>query len=173
METNPLLKIVIAGESQVGKTSLVCRLCEGRFDAAAAPTIGVNLQTHQVVLAGGQVKLSIWDMAGKERFSVVRTGFYHGCLAAALVYDLSAPETLKQLARWYVEIRRVLPELSFLVVGNKTDLAPAASDREAQQFARLIHASLLRTSAASGEGVGEMFAALAQLAVDRLATQGI
>ena len=78
----PLLKVVIAGDGTVGKTSLVRRYCEGKFQSARIATIGVDFYTQRVALSSGVVKLSIWDMAGQERFGVVRTGFYRGSRAA-------------------------------------------------------------------------------------------
>jgi small GTP-binding protein len=167
MDAIPLLKIIVAGDGNVGKTSLVRRYCEGRFDTSRVMTIGVDFQTKVVTLPEATVKLSIWDIAGQERFSVIRTGFYRGSLAAALVYDLSVPETLKNLVTWYFEITKVIKDQKFLVVGNKADLASEATDRVGLQFAKVIHADYVRTSAATGEGVPQMFETLARLAFPR------
>ena len=72
MTTVPVLKVVIAGDGNVGKTSLIRRYCEGKFEQSRVATIGVDFQTKLVELTGGPVKLSIWDMAGQERFQVMR-----------------------------------------------------------------------------------------------------
>jgi small GTP-binding protein len=169
MDTIPLLKVIIAGDGDVGKTSLVRRYCEGRFENSRVMTIGVDFQTKLVELPDQTVKLSIWDMAGQERFSTIRPGFYRGSQAAALVYDLTAPETLKNLVSWYFEIAKVVPEQKYLVVGNKADLVSGDIDKVGLQFARVIHAEYLRTSAATGTGVPQLFEALAKIA---LAHQG-
>jgi len=124
MGSVPILKVVIAGDPNVGKTSLVRAYCEGKFETSRVLTIGVDFQTKLVNLPAGTVKLSIWDMAGQDRFEVVRAGFYRGSLTSALVYNLEEPETLKSLVRWYHEVRRTLPQQKFIVVGNKLDLVP-------------------------------------------------
>ena len=169
MDNIPLLKVIIAGDGDVGKTSLVRRYCEGRFENSRVMTIGVDFQTKVVALPDRTVKLSIWDMAGQERFSTIRPGFYRGSLAAALVYDLTAPETLKNLVNWYFEIAKVIKDQRYLVVANKADLVPDETDKVGLQFARVIHADYVRTSAATGAGVPEMFEKLARLS---LAHQG-
>ena len=97
MSSIPLYKVVIAGDENVGKTSLVRQYCEGRFETSRVSTIGVDFQTKIVTLPEGEVKLSIWDMAGQERFEIVRSGFYRGTRATALVYDLGVPDTLEHL----------------------------------------------------------------------------
>jgi small GTP-binding protein len=165
MDAIPLLKVIVAGDGNVGKTSLVRRFCEGRFETSRIMTIGVDFQTKVVTLPEATVKLSIWDIAGQERFSVIRTGFYRGSLAAALVYDLTAPETLKNLVTWYFEITKVIKDQKFVVVGNKADLATDETDRIGLQFAKVIHADYVRTSAATGDGVPLMFETLARLAI--------
>jgi small GTP-binding protein len=169
MESIPLLKIIIAGDGDVGKTSLVRRYCEGRFENSRVMTIGVDFQTKVVTLPEATVKLSLWDVAGQERFSSVRPAFYRGSLAAALVYDLTAPETLKNLVNWYFEITKVIKDQKFLVIGNKADLAAEETDRVGMQFAKVVHADYIRTSALTGAGVTEMFESLARLGLSRRA----
>jgi small GTP-binding protein len=167
MGSIPLLKIVIAGDGNVGKTSLVRQYCEGHFEASRIMTIGVDFQTKLVPLEAGPVKLSIWDMAGQDRFQSVRAGFYRGSLAAALVYDLTDIDSLKNLVKWYMEIVKTVPGQKFVVVGNKLDLARAAVDRTGEQFARVIKSQHIYTSAATGEGVADLFEAMAKAALTR------
>ncbi|HEX9795726.1 MAG TPA: Rab family GTPase [Anaerolineales bacterium] len=164
MATIPVLKIVIAGDGNVGKTSLIRRYCEGKFEQSRVATIGVDFQTKLVDLEDRHVKLSIWDMAGQDRFQVMREGFYRGSLAAALVYDLTEPESLDHLVRWKGEIQRVVPAVPLIVVGNKADLAPPIPADDGRQWALAIGADYLVTSAMTGRGVGELFRSLALMA---------
>jgi small GTP-binding protein len=162
MSDIPLYKVSIAGDEAVGKTSLIRRYCEGKFEESRAATIGVDFQTKVVDRPAGAVKLSIWDMAGQPRFEVVRTGMYRGSRATALVFDLSNPATLEHLPAWCGEAQTNAKGTKLLVVGNKLDLA---SERGAgKAFADSIGAAYVETSAQSGEGVAEMFNALAVLA---------
>lgn len=175
MSSIPVFKVLVAGDGAVGKTSLIRRFCEGKFEESRVSTIGVDFQTQRVELPGGTVKLSIWDMAGQDRFHDIRQGFYRGSRTAALVYDANAPVTLQNLPRWREEILAVVPDLRFVVVANKVDLltqgmaspstsqAPA-SIRAGRTFAASIGAGFVPTSALSGTNVPQLFEQMAKLA---------
>jgi Ras-related protein Rab-1A len=164
-----LLKITILGDGNVGKTSLVRRFCEGKFESSRVMTIGVDFQTKIIILPDLTAKLSIWDVAGQDRFQAVRENFYRGSRAAALVYDLTRPDSFLNLPRWYDEIIRIVPGIPFIVVGNKLDLVQGGGTTRdgiggGEEYAKSINAPHLRTSAKTGEGAGEMFEILARLA---------
>jgi small GTP-binding protein len=165
MERLMVLKVVVAGNGAVGKTSLIRRYCEGKFEHTRIQTIGVDFQTQTVKLPEQTVKLSIWDMAGQERFAVVRAGFYRGSRAAALVYDVTEPQSLKDLERWREEVLGAIQEQPFLVIGNKIDLERTVSREEGKAFADSINATYVETSALTGEGVPALFESLAKLAL--------
>jgi small GTP-binding protein len=163
MSSVPVLKVVVAGDGTVGKTSLVRRFCEGKFEMTRVATIGVDFQTKLVELPERTVKLSIWDMAGQDRFQVIRAGFYRGSRAAALVFDVTSPESFANLERWRQEIIEVVPQQPFVVVGNKTDLERKISPEQGAAFAQSIQAAYVETSALSGTGVPDLFLTLAKL----------
>ena len=165
MSSIPVLKVVVAGDGNVGKTSLIRRYCEGKFEQTRVATIGVDFQTQTVDLPGKTVKLSIWDMAGQDRFEVIRAGFYRGSRAAALVYDVTEPESLGSLPRWRDEILDAVEQQPFIVVGNKIDLERTVQPDQAQQFAASLQAPYLETSALDGSGVAQLFEALAKLSL--------
>ena len=160
-----VLKVVVAGDGAVGKTSLIRRYCEGKFEHTRVATIGVDFQTQKVELPDQTVKLSIWDMAGQERFAVVRAGFYRGSRAAALVYDVTEPQTLVDLTRWREEVLTAVQEQPFLVIGNKIDLERVVPTEEGRAFAESIGAPYVETSALTGDGVPALFETLANLAL--------
>lgn len=176
MTPSRALKVVFAGDGGVGKTSLIRRFCDGRFEISRVQTIGVDFQSKLVSLPTGSVKLSIWDLAGQDRFQVVRSGFYRGSRCAALVFDATQPETLANLRRWRAEILAVIPGQRFAVVANKIDLLspvgrppqPIWDGRpkvpEALEYADSVGAPYLETSALTGEGVPKLFETMAQLA---------
>ncbi len=161
----PTLKVVVAGDGSVGKTSLVRRYCEGKFEFSRVMTIGVDFQTKIVELPGGTVKLSIWDMAGQDRFAVMRPGFYRGSRGAALVFDVANAESFADLETWRGEILKVRPNQKFVIVGNKIDLPRAVDSQAAAAYAAQIGAAYVETSAATGDGVPKLFEALAKIAV--------
>lgn len=160
-----LVKVVFAGDGNVGKTSLIRSYTEGKFETSRVATIGVDFHTHTLELPEGKVKLSIWDMAGQERFQSLRLGFYRGSRAAALVYDVTVPESLEHLASWRDEILKVVPDEKFVVVGNKIDLKRVQDPEIARRFAKKIGAPYFETSARTGEGMEAVFKSLAVLAV--------
>jgi small GTP-binding protein len=164
----PTFKVVVAGDGNVGKTSLIRRWCEGKFEASRVMTIGVDFQTKLVALPEGPVKLSIWDMAGQERFQSLRTGFYRGSRAVALVYDVTEAASLEGLRRWRQEINVAVSRVRYVVVGNKVDLPRALLVEEGRRLADEIGAPYLETSAATGEGVPALFEALARLASETI-----
>lgn len=159
----PLLKVVLLGDGGVGKTSLARRFCEGKFDNSRLMTIGVDFQTKIIELPAGQVKLSIWDLAGQARFQSIREGFYRGSLAAALVYELGNLDTLRSLGNWYREAIKNAPDIKLILVGNKADLVKG-QDWEGEKLGGLLRVPYFRTSAAHGDGVEEMFHELGEIA---------
>lgn len=167
MSTVPVLKVIIAGDGNVGKTSLIRRYCEGKFEQSRVATIGVDFQTKLVELPNRTVKLSIWDMAGQDRFQVLRGGFYRGALAAALVYDMTNHESLDHLPHWREEITKVVPDIPFIVVGNKLDLVAEGAEDPGVEYAARVGAPHLNSSALDGTGVAKLFKGLAYLAAPR------
>lgn len=159
----PLFKVVVVGDGTVGKTTLIRRYCEGKFHASRVATIGVDFHTQHVQLPAGMVKLSIWDMAGQERFQVVRNQFYRGSRAAALVFDVTNSTSLINLRRWRQEVLQAVPAQKLVVVGNKIDLGRAVRTPIGRAFASYVGAAYLETSALTGEGVSHLFETLAQM----------
>jgi small GTP-binding protein len=160
----PIVKVVIAGDGAVGKTSLIRRYCTGMFQESRIMTIGVDFQIKIVEVDGKPIKLSIWDVAGQERFGAFRDSFYRGARAVALVYDVTDPLSLENLSKWQREIARVAPGCQFMVVGNKIDLPRKVQRAQGENWARPQQFSYIETSAFSGAGVDEFFVTLARLA---------
>jgi len=163
----PIVKVVIAGDAAVGKTSLIRRYCTGMFQESRVATIGVDFQIKIVELDGKAIKLSIWDIAGQERFGAFRDSFYRGARAVALVYDVSVPATLETLPRWQAEVSRVCSAAKFVVVGNKLDLGYRVSREQVEEWASSMGYPHLETSALTAQGVEEFFLMLARLATAR------
>jgi len=111
------------------------------------------------------IKLSIWDVAGQDRFVSFRDTFYRGAHAAALVYDVTSPATFFNLTHWRDEIQSVVPMVPMVVIGNKADLYGVVPPDEARGWAKSLSMPFLQTSAANGEKVEEFFAGLAYLAM--------
>jgi small GTP-binding protein len=166
-QAKPVYKIVIAGDGNVGKTSLIRRYCEGMFEQSRVMTIGVDFQTKDVTLGDQDIRLSIWDVAGQERFGSFRDTFYRGARAVALVYDVTTPESFANLPRWREEILHIVPLAPMVLIANKNDLPAAVDAARAREWAKPLRMPFLETSAANGQNVEPLFKGLAHLAVTR------
>jgi Ras-related protein Rab-1A len=151
----------------VCKTSLIRRYCTGTFEEPRVATIGVDFQIKIVEVEGKIIKLSIWDIAGQERFGAFRDTFYRGARAVAMVYAVTQPVSAENLPRWNAEITRICPTAQFMVVGNKIDLERRAEASPIKEWASSLNYPYVETSALNAQGVNECFALLAHLATRR------
>ncbi|MCA9973440.1 MAG: GTP-binding protein [Anaerolineales bacterium] len=149
----------------MGKTSLVRRFVEGRFDDKYLSTIGVKVSRKVLGRETHQLNLLVWDLVGGNDFSWRETGYLIGTAGALVVCDLTRIETLQALDRYTHHLRTVNPRVALLFVGNKLDLSAErqVSDDELMMAAARLGGRYLLTSAKTGTGVEAAFAALADL----------
>jgi small GTP-binding protein len=157
-------KVAIVGAGGVGKTTLLRRYATGKFQESRIMTIGVDFQTIEVDLKGQPVKLTVWDLAGQERFAPFRDGFYKGARAVGMVFDVSDRRSFDDLPHWLKEVRNVVPKAYLVVDGNKTDLPRGVTSQESKDYAASLDAAYVETSAKTGEGVQRFFQLLAMAA---------
>ncbi|KAG2672648.1 hypothetical protein I3843_13G044800 [Carya illinoinensis] len=118
-----LFKIVLIGDSAVGKSNLLSRFARNEFDTNSKATIGVEFQTQVVEIDGKEVKAQIWDTAGQERFRAVTSAYYRGAVGALIVYDISRRTTFDSVKRWLDELSiHCDTTMGRMLVGNKCDL---------------------------------------------------
>ncbi|KAI3772837.1 hypothetical protein L6452_04031 [Arctium lappa] len=118
-----LFKIVVIGDSAVGKSNLLSRFARDEFDLHSKATIGVEFQTQVVDIDGKEVKAQVWDTAGQERFRAVTSAYYRGAVGALIVYDISRRTTFESIKRWLDELNTHCDTtMARMLVGNKSDL---------------------------------------------------
>ncbi|KAE9617972.1 putative small GTPase superfamily, P-loop containing nucleoside triphosphate hydrolase [Lupinus albus] len=118
-----LFKIVLIGDSAVGKSNLLSRFARNEFDTNSKATIGVEFQTQVVEIEGKEIKAQIWDTAGQERFRAVTSAYYRGALGALVVYDITRKLTFDGIKRWLQELdTQNDSSIVRMLVGNKCDL---------------------------------------------------
>ncbi|CAF0885252.1 unnamed protein product [Rotaria sordida] len=160
------LKILIIGESGVGKSSLLLRFTDDRFDQDMAATIGVDFKVKQLDIDGNRVKLAIWDTAGQERFRTLTPGYYRGAQGAILVYDVCNRASFRQLDRWLSELDTFTTKTNIIkmLVGNKIDQEESReiTRDEGARFARKHSMLFIEASARTREGVQIAFEELVQ-----------
>jgi small GTP-binding protein len=125
-----LTKILLIGDSGVGKTSLLVRFNEQTFTTTHITTIGIDLRSKVVDVEGSKVKVQIWDTAGQERFQSITKSYYRGSHAILLVYDTSDLKSFKRITHWVSDIKKQMADsdnFMIVLVANKCDLE---SDRQ-------------------------------------------
>uniref|UniRef100_A0A8B9FHH9 small monomeric GTPase n=1 Tax=Amazona collaria TaxID=241587 RepID=A0A8B9FHH9_9PSIT len=133
------LKILIIGESGVGKSSLLLRFTDDTFDPELAATIGVDFKVKTISVDGNKAKLAIWDTAGQERFRTLTPSYYRGAQGVILVYDVTRRDTFVKLDNWLNELETYCTrnDIVKMLVGNKIDKENREVDRnEGLKFAR-------------------------------------
>lgn len=150
------LKILIVGESGVGKSSLLLRFTDDFFDPDIGATIGVDFKVKTLSIDGNKAKLAIWDTAGQERFRTLTPSYYRGAQGVILVYDTTSRETFDKLDEWLneVEMYSTKKDLVKMLVGNKIDKDGREVDRkQGLQFARRHSMLFIEASAKTRDGV--------------------
>eukprot|EP00252_Welwitschia_mirabilis_P003337 TRINITY_DN13416_c0_g1_i1.p1 TRINITY_DN13416_c0_g1~~TRINITY_DN13416_c0_g1_i1.p1 ORF type:complete len:215 (+),score=26.40 TRINITY_DN13416_c0_g1_i1:408-1052(+) len=118
-----LFKIVVIGDSAVGKSNLLSRYARNEFNPNSKATIGVEFQTQMMEIDGKEIKAQIWDTAGQERFRAVTSAYYRGAVGALIVYDISRRLTFENVSRWLDELKtHTDTNVVRMLVGNKSDL---------------------------------------------------
>lgn len=159
------LKILIIGESGVGKSSLLLRFTDDLFDPQLSATIGVDFKVKTLSIDGNKTKLAIWDTAGQERFRTLTPSYYRGAQGAILVYDVTSRDTFSKLDVWLSELETFAnkPDIVKMLVANKIDKPNReVSKEEGLKFARKHSMLFIEASAKTKEGVQIAFEELVE-----------
>lgn len=159
-------KLVLLGESAVGKSSLVVRFCKGAFLDYQESTIGASFLTQSVLTETGKVKFEIWDTAGQERYHSLAPMYYRGSQAAIAVYDITSMESFEKAKVWVSELyQQGPPDIIIALVGNKLDLE---NDRKVdtdivRKYADNTGLIFFETSAKTSKNVNEVFVEISRM----------
>eukprot|EP00879_Flechtneria_rotunda_P003109 GHRR01003330.1.p1 GENE.GHRR01003330.1~~GHRR01003330.1.p1 ORF type:complete len:205 (+),score=51.42 GHRR01003330.1:70-684(+) len=157
-----LFKVLLVGDSAVGKSCLLMRFTADRFDDVTTSTIGVDFRVKYLTLNGKRVKLAVWDTAGQERFRTLTSSYYRGAQGIIFVYDVTRPESFENLERiWMkeVDIYSNIEDSVKMVVANKVDLESerAVTKQQGHDFARNMGCLYVETSAKTNIAVQQAF----------------
>ncbi|XP_058086273.1 ras-related protein RABA3-like [Magnolia sinica] len=155
-----VFKIVVIGDSAVGKTQLLGRFTKDEFCFDSKSTIGVEFQTRTLTIKNKVIKAQIWDTAGQERYRAVTSAYYRGALGAMLVYDITKRQSFDHVARWVDELRAHADNsIVIMLIGNKADLTDlrVVPTEDAVEFAEEQELFFSETSALNGENVEKAF----------------
>eukprot|EP00252_Welwitschia_mirabilis_P027363 TRINITY_DN9373_c0_g2_i1.p1 TRINITY_DN9373_c0_g2~~TRINITY_DN9373_c0_g2_i1.p1 ORF type:complete len:230 (+),score=14.59 TRINITY_DN9373_c0_g2_i1:254-943(+) len=155
-----VFKVVVIGDSAVGKSQILARFARNEFSLDSKSTIGVEFQTRTVSIENKTIKAQIWDTAGQERYRAVTSAYYRGAVGALLVYDITKRQSFDHVARWLEELRAHADNnIVIMLIGNKCDLkdSRAVPEEDAQEFAQKEGLLFFETSALEAINVEEAF----------------
>ncbi|GJV79540.1 Ras-related protein Rab11C [Tanacetum coccineum] len=162
-EYDYLFKIVLIGDSGVGKSNILSRFTRNEFCLESKSTIGVEFATRTlqgIKVDGKTVKAQIWDTAGQERYRAITSAYYRGAVGALLVYDITKKQTFDNVQRWLRELRdHADSNIVIMMAGNKSDLnhLRAVAEQDGQSLAEKEGLAFLETSALEALNVEKAF----------------
>ena len=160
-----LTKVLILGDSAVGKTNLLFQACQGKFYDNHVATIGVDFKMKVLNVSGRKVKMQLWDTAGQERFKTMNTIYYKGATAIILVFSITDRPSFNAISNWVTQIKEnTSEEVCLILAGNKCDLETERqiSFAEGKSLAEQLSIPFLECSAKEGKNVEELFNLLAK-----------
>ena len=158
-----IFKIILVGDSSVGKTNILSRYLNNTFEENTKPTVGVEFNSKTYNIDDNIVKAQIWDTAGQERYRSITSAYYKGAKGCLLIYDITRKKTFENIDKWISQFKEGADEnLYIILIGNKCDLADArqVSKEEAEEKAKFYNMAFIETSALNGTNVEEAFETL-------------
>lgn len=159
-EYDYLFKILIIGDSGVGKSCLLLRFCDDTFTDSYLTTIGVDFKIKTIEIDDKIIKMQLWDTAGQERFRTITSSYYRGCHGIIIIYDITDSESFHNIKQWVNEISKYAnKDVNKLLVGNKSDMEHKRkiSTFSGEEYAQYLGIDFIETSAKNSVNVNEMF----------------
>ncbi|XP_042451125.1 ras-related protein RABE1c-like [Zingiber officinale] len=167
-----LIKLLLIGDSGVGKSCLLLRFSDGSFTTSFITTIGIDFKIRTVELDGKRIKLQIWDTAGQERFRTITTAYYRGAMGILLVYDVTDESSFNNIRNWIRNIEQHASDnVNKILVGNKADMDEskrAVPTAKGQALADEYGIKFFETSAKTNLNVEQVFFSIARDIKQRL-----
>ena len=175
MSTNYIIKILTLGETQVGKTSIVLRYSEDKFNYNKIATIGIDFKIKVIRKGNEKIKVSIYDTAGQERFQNIVKHYYKGANGVLLVYDITKRDSFKKLEFWIEDLKENadnIDNLFIYLIGNKNDMEEKreVSFQEATDFAKDKQLPYIEVSAKTGNNIKKLFDEVIKGAMTKMLT---
>lgn len=165
-----IMKILLIGDSGVGKSCLLVRFVEDKFSPSFITTIGIDFKIKTVDINGKKVKLQLWDTAGQERFRTITTAYYRGAMGIILVYDVTDERTFANVKQWFNTVNdHANDDAQLLLVGNKSDMdTRIVTYEQGESLAQELGLPFIESSAKDDSNVNEIFFTLAKLIQEKI-----
>ncbi|SMN18532.1 similar to Saccharomyces cerevisiae YFL005W SEC4 Rab family GTPase essential for vesicle-mediated exocytic secretion and autophagy [Maudiozyma saulgeensis] len=165
-----IMKILLIGDSGVGKSCLLVRFVEDKFSPSFITTIGIDFKIKTVDINGKKVKLQLWDTAGQERFRTITTAYYRGAMGIILVYDVTDERTFKNIKTWFNTVsEHANDDAQLLLVGNKSDMdTRVVTTEQGEDLAKELGIPFVESSAKDDSNVDDIFFTLAKLIQEKV-----
>lgn len=160
-----LFKLLLIGDSGVGKTCVLFRFSDDAFNTTFISTIGIDFKIKTVELQGKKIKLQIWDTAGQERFHTITTSYYRGAMGIMLVYDITNGKSFENISKWLRNIdEHANEDVERMLLGNKCDMDDkrVVPKGKGEQIAREHGIRFFETSAKANINIEKAFLTLAE-----------
>lgn len=154
------IKIIVVGDSGVGKTNLINRFASDKFDTNSKATIGVEFVYKTLKINKEVIKVEVWDTAGQERYKAITSSYYKGAKGAIIVYDITNEDSFNNVESWMNEVtKKGKTDMQFLLVGNKKDLINdrKVTEQKGIDKAKELNMNLFEASALEKTNVNEAF----------------
>ena len=172
MTAKYIIKILTLGDTLVGKSSIVLRFSDNRFDDNQLATIGIDYKTKYIKVKDASVKVLLWDTAGQETFRNIARQYYKGANGVLLIYDVCDRKTYERIGFWMDELKQnnEIEQLYIILVGNKIDLEEkrVVTREEAEKYAEDNNINYLEVSAKTGEGILDLFNEVTKGTMDKV-----
>ncbi|CAK79285.1 unnamed protein product (macronuclear) [Paramecium tetraurelia] len=165
-----LIKILLIGNSGVGKTQILLRYTENQFKSSFLSTIGIDFKIKKIQVDEKVVKMQIWDTAGQERYQTITQTYYKGAMGIILVFAVNDKETFNDIDKWMNQIKQHASDnIIKVLIGNKTDLPDRCiSYEQALQMAQKYNIPYFETSAKEGTNINDTFQQIAKTIKEQL-----
>ena len=172
MTAKYIIKILTLGDTLVGKSSIVLRFSDNRFDDNQLATIGIDYKTKYIKVKDASVKVLLWDTAGQEKFRNIARQYYKGANGVLLIFDVCDRKSYERIGFWMDELKQnnEIEQLYIILVGNKIDLEEkrVVTREEAEKYAEDNNINYLEVSAKTGEGILDLFNEVTKGTMDKV-----